>query len=64
MRTNPARSQKPLLVSWPDPPKGVYERLGSFGIYPFIEPARVTRALGQLVKRNAAIVRSTIESGA
>ncbi len=52
-----ARSNKPVVISWPDPPKGLYERLATFGIYPFIEPARATKALGRLVKRNEAIAR-------
>jgi acyl-CoA synthetase (NDP forming) len=52
-----ARSTKPIMISWPDPPKGLYQRLGTFGIYPFIEPARVTKAMGRLVKRNEAVSR-------
>jgi acyl-CoA synthetase (NDP forming) len=51
------RSRKPVIISWPDPPNGLSERLAAYEIYPFIEPARAAKALGRLVKRNEAVNR-------
>jgi acetyltransferase len=51
------RTPKPVVVSWPVPPKGVPARLAEQGIYSFPEPARAVRALGRLVRHRADLAR-------
>jgi acetyltransferase len=52
-----ARALKPVVASWPVPPRGVPERLAAQGIYSFPEPARAVRALGRLVRHRADLSR-------
>ncbi len=42
------RASKPVVVSWPSPPKGVIDGLASHGIYTFLDFARGVRALDRL----------------
>lgn len=53
-RTFASRAPKPVVVSWPSPPAGVRERLGSHGIYMFDEPDDALRAVARLAARGPA----------
>lgn len=49
IRTLYQSAAKPVVVSWPSPPKGVVARLADSGIPCFLDPARAIRALGRIV---------------
>jgi len=53
------RSSKPVIMSWPDTPPGIAEKLAARGVPVFSEPARAARALSRLVKHRAALDRPT-----
>jgi acyl-CoA synthetase (NDP forming) len=49
------RTDKPICVAWTLPPRAVLERLPREGIYPYGELARAVRAIGHLVRYQAAL---------
>jgi acetyltransferase len=50
-----ARSHKPVVVSWPSPPRAVPGRLAARGIYSFLDPVRGIRALERWVNHAATL---------
>jgi acyl-CoA synthetase (NDP forming) len=51
------RTDKPVFVCWPSPPRGVTERFASEGIFTFLDPERAVRAISRLESRAAALTR-------
>ena len=51
------RANKPVCLTWPDTPKGVFELLAERGVCCFAEQGRGVRALGRIVKFGAELSR-------